>query len=89
MKPLRKIYYNMTITFVSVLVALLVGGVEILSVVANRLQLTGGGWHAILGSLSGQFGTIGIFIVVIFVACWAISTFIYKIKRYDEIEVSS
>jgi high-affinity nickel-transport protein len=87
-KPLRKIYYNMTITFVSVLVALLVGGIEILSVVATRLQLTGGGWNAV-GSLSGRFGTIGIVIVVIFVACWAVSTFIYKIKGYDDIDTVS
>ena len=85
-KPMRKLYYNMTITFASVVVALVIGGIEALSVVGAQLKLTGGGWD-VIESLSGQFGTLGIVIIGIFVACWVISTIVYKVKRYDEIDV--
>lgn len=86
-KPVRKLFYNMVITLVSVVVAFVIGGIEALSVVAQRLNLTGGLWDA-LGGLSGQFGTLGFIIVSIFIVSWIVSTIIYKLKRYDEIEIS-
>lgn len=85
-KPMRKLYYNMVITLVSVLVAVVIGGIEALSIVSGQLKLHGGAWDAI-GSLSGQFGTLGFIIVGIFIASWVISTVIYKMKRYDELEI--
>lgn len=85
-KPMRKLYYNMVITLVSVLVAVVIGGIEALSIVSGQLKLHGGAWDAI-GSLSGQFGTLGFIIVGIFVASWIISTVIYKVKRYDELDI--
>jgi high-affinity nickel-transport protein len=85
-KPMRKLYYNMTITFASVVVALVIGGIEALGVVATQLKLAGGGWD-VIESLSGRFGTLGLVVVGIFIACWAISTIVYKVKRYDEIDV--
>lgn len=85
-KPMRKLYYNMVITLVSVLVAVVIGGIEALSIVSGQLKLHGGAWDAI-GSLSGQFGTLGFIIVGIFIASWIISTVIYKMKRYDELEI--
>jgi high-affinity nickel-transport protein len=85
-KPMRKLYYNMMITFVSVLVAFVIGGIEALSVVVGKLKLSGGGWDAI-NSLNGQFGTLGFIIVGIFIAGWAASTIVYRIKRYDDIDV--
>ena len=45
-KPVRKLYYNMTITFVSVLVAVLIGGVEALGLIAEKFGLSGGIWDA-------------------------------------------
>lgn len=86
-KPMRKLYYNMTITFVSVAVALVVGSIEALSVISTRMNLTGGLWRFV-GSLSGHFGAIGFAIVGIFVVSWAISLLIYRIKRYDDFEVA-
>lgn len=86
-KPMRKLYYNMVITLVSVMVAVVIGGIEALSIVAGQLKLHGFGWDAI-GSLSGQFGTLGFIIVGIFIAAWIISTIIYKIKRYDELDIA-
>jgi nickel/cobalt transporter (NiCoT) family protein len=50
MKPVRKLYYNLTITFVSVIVALMVGGIEAIGLLKDQLNLTGGFWDFI-GSL--------------------------------------
>jgi high-affinity nickel-transport protein len=86
-RPMRKLYYNMTITFVSIAVALVVGGIEVLSVVSSQLNLKGGLWD-LVDSLSGQFGTIGFLIAGIFIASWVVSVLIYKIKRYDDLDVA-
>ena len=83
-KPVRKMYYNMTITLVSVLVALLVGTVEVLSVIGGRLSLHGPFWERI-GGLSDNFGFLGFAIVGVFVAAWVLSTLIYSVRGYDRI----
>jgi high-affinity nickel-transport protein len=85
-KPIRKLYYNLTITFVSVAVALLIGGVEALALLSDRLGLEGGFWDFIAG-VADNFGMLGFGIVGIFAASWAVSAAIYKIKRFDEIDV--
>jgi len=87
-KPIRKLYYNMTITFVSVVVALLIGGIEALGLLSDQLNLHGVVWDAI-GSLNDNFGVIGFFIIGVFVASWIVSILIYRMKRYDEIEVKT
>ncbi len=86
-KPLRKLYYNITITLVSVLVALLVGGIEVFNIIGDKLQLRGWFWNTI-GQLTGDFTMMGYFIIVIFLVSWMASTIIYKIRKYDEIEVA-
>ncbi|MFY9737545.1 MAG: HoxN/HupN/NixA family nickel/cobalt transporter [Candidatus Cybelea sp.] len=83
-KPMRKLYYNMVITLVSVLVALIIGAIEAASVVASQLQLSGGIWDAV-NSLSDNFGTLGFIIVGVFAVSWGVSTAIYKLRRYDEL----
>lgn len=87
-KPIRKLYYNITITSISVVVALLVGGIEGLGLLADKLQLTGGFWDAI-GSLNDNFGLIGYVIVGVFVVSWLISAAVYRWQRFDELEVRS
>ena len=87
MKPLRKLYYNLTITFVSVLVALVVGSIEALGLIAERLQLEGWFWSGV-GALNGEFGSLGLLIIAIFAASWLVSLAVYRLKRYDEIEVT-
>ena len=87
-KPIRKLYYNMTITFVSVLVALLIGGIEALGLIGGQLKIHGALWDMI-GSLNGSFGVIGFLIIGVFVLSWAVSTMIYRMNRYDEIELIS
>ena len=86
-KPIRKLYYNMTITFVSVIVALMIGGVEALGLLGSRLELDGGFWQAIY-ALNDNFGMLGYLIIAIFAACWLLSAIIYRVKRYDELEIN-
>jgi high-affinity nickel-transport protein len=83
-KPVRKLYYNLNITLVSVLVALVVGTLEVLSIIGSALNLSGGFW-GFVGGLNDNFGVIGYYIIGIFVVCWAVSSVIYKVKRYDDI----
>jgi nickel/cobalt transporter (NiCoT) family protein len=85
-KPIRKLYYNMTITFVSVLVALLVGGIEALGLMQDQLNLKGVFWDGI-GALNDNFGTIGYLIIGVFIGSWIISAIIYRARGYDRLEV--
>jgi len=87
-KPIRKLYYNMTITFVSIVVAVLIGGIEALGLIGGQLKLQGGIWSTI-GTLNENFGLLGFIVIGIFAACWLISLMIYRLKRYDEIEVNT
>lgn len=80
--PIRKLYYNLTITSVSVLVALVVGGIETLGLMAGQFQLRGTFWN-IISSLNDNFGVLGYGIVALFVASWGASTIVYRLKRYD------
>ncbi len=86
-KPIRKLYYNLTITSVSVIVAVIVGGVEALGLVQGQMNLSGPFW-TMIGTLSDNFGTLGYIIIGIFIASWIVSVAIYKMNRYDEIEVN-
>lgn len=85
-RPIRKIYYNMTITFVSVLVALVIGSVEALALAAGKLELKGAFWDFV-GAAADHFGLLGYFVIGIFLLSWLISALIYRVKRYDEIDV--
>jgi len=84
-KPIRKLYYNLTVTSVSVLVALLVGGVEAVGLAADRLGLDGPVWRAV-AAINDNFGLFGYGIVAVFALAWLASLVIYRLKRYDEIE---
>ncbi len=81
LRPIRRIYYNLTVTAVSIVVALLVGSVESLGLVGDRLALKGGFWDGV-GALNDHFGSIGFVIVGIFVASWILSALIYRMKGY-------
>jgi nickel/cobalt transporter (NiCoT) family protein len=85
-KPIRKLYYNMTITGVSALVAIIIGGIETTALIAHKLELTSGGWK-LASSLAEHFNALGFAIIGLFAAAWAASYFIYRWRRFDEIEV--
>jgi nickel/cobalt transporter (NiCoT) family protein len=90
MKPIRKLYYNMTITAVSVIVALLIGGLETLNLIGDQLGLTdGGGFWGAIGAINDNFGVLGYVIIGIFVLSWAGSVVFYNLKGYDELEVNT
>jgi nickel/cobalt transporter (NiCoT) family protein len=90
MKPIRKLYYNLTITAVSVVVAVVVGGLEALNLVGDQLGLTdGGGFWGAIGAINDNFGTLGYIIVGIFLISWLISFLVYRARGYDSIEVTS
>jgi nickel/cobalt transporter (NiCoT) family protein len=82
LKPIRKLYYNLTITFVSVLVALIVGGVEAVGLVKDQFNLSGGVWDFI-GTLNDNFGTLGFVIIGVFAVSWIGSMIFYRVKGYD------
>jgi len=83
-KPLRKLYYNLTITSVSVLVALLVGSVEALGLIGAKLDLHGAFW-SLIAKLNENFGLLGYAIVAVFLVSWAASVIFYKLKGYDRL----
>ncbi|HWE74575.1 MAG TPA: HoxN/HupN/NixA family nickel/cobalt transporter [Stellaceae bacterium] len=84
-KPVRKLYYNLTITFASVVVALLIGSVELLGIAIERLGLTGPFWDAI-GALNDNFGSIGYVVLAIFIVSWLGSMLIYRLKGYGTLD---
>jgi high-affinity nickel-transport protein len=78
--PLRKVFYNLTVTGLSVVVALFVGTVELLSIVTDRLfHLSGSARHGV--SFDAQ--TMGYAVVVLFVASWLASLAIWKLGRFE------
>jgi high-affinity nickel-transport protein len=84
-KPIRKLYYNLTITFVSVLVAVLVGGIEALGLVAEQLHLEGPFWNMV-GALNDNFGSLGYLIIAIFAGSWLVSMAVYRLAQFDRLE---
>ena len=85
-KPMRKLYYNMTITLVSVVVAVLIGGIEALGLIGDQLDLKGTFWDGI-GTLNDNFNNLGFVIIGVFVVAWLGSYLIYKARRLDDVEV--
>lgn len=83
-KPQRKLYYNMTITGTSVVVALFIGGIEALSLLSDKLELNGHFW-SIINSANDHMENVGFIIVGVFVACWIISALNYRLREYDQL----
>jgi high-affinity nickel-transport protein len=79
--PIRKIYYNITVTTLSVAVALVIGSIELLQVVSTKFSLDSGFW-SFLNDL--DFGKIGYAIVIVFVLTWAVSVAVWKRRRIEE-----
>ncbi len=82
LNPLRKIYYNLTVTVISVLVAWMIGAIELLQVLSNELNLRGSFWDYLNGL---DFETIGFAIIGIFVLSWLVSWAYWKISRFDHL----
>jgi len=85
-KPIRKLYYNITITGISVLVALVVGGIEALGLVADRFGFEGMFW-SLIAHLNENFGTLGYVIIALFAVSWLVSIGFYRWRRYEDMDL--
>jgi nickel/cobalt transporter (NiCoT) family protein len=82
-RPLRKLYYNFVITAASVVLALLIGGIEGLGLIGDQLGLEGRFWRSI-GSLNDQFSLLGVAIIGAFIVAWVMSLIAYRYARPGE-----
>jgi nickel/cobalt transporter (NiCoT) family protein len=82
LNPIRKIWYNLTITAISVVVALLIGGIEALGLIADKLGLEGRFW-GMIGDLNGGLANFGYLVVAVFLVSWAVSYLIYRWQGLD------
>ncbi|HEX6349722.1 MAG TPA: HoxN/HupN/NixA family nickel/cobalt transporter [Candidatus Dormibacteraeota bacterium] len=79
--PVRKVFYNLSVTGLSVFVALFVGLVELLQVLIGQLRLQGEPWDAIRAL---NFANMGLIIVAAFAVAWAGAFIFYKVRRVEE-----
>jgi len=80
-KPVRKIYYNITITALSVFVALVIGSIELISLVSEKLGLNESFWAWFQGV---DLNTIGFVIVAMFVLTWVVALSIWRLGNIEE-----
>jgi high-affinity nickel-transport protein len=80
-QPVRKVYYNITITALSVFIALVIGTVELVGVAAEKAGIEGG----VLGFIGGlDLGAVGFIIVGLVVVTWAVAIVGYKVGNVEE-----
>ena len=84
-KPIRKLYYNLTITLVSVVVAVVIGGIEALGLIGSKLALAGSFWDGI-GMLNENFNTLGFVVIGVFLGSWMLSVGFYYARGLDRVE---
>jgi high-affinity nickel-transport protein len=84
-KPMRKLFYNMTITLVSFLIALVIGSLEALGIVASKLKLEGGVW-AYVNMLGENSGVLGYAIIGLLMVGWLASMIFYRVAKLDRFD---
>jgi high-affinity nickel-transport protein len=80
-RPVRKVFYNLAVTGLSVAVALLIGGIELLAVLAEKLSLTGFPWDALTAI---DLNLVGYVVVGLFVATWVTALAVWRFGRIEE-----
>jgi high-affinity nickel-transport protein len=85
-KPMRKLYYNLVITAVSVVVAVVIGGLEGLRLLGDQLDLHGWFWDGV-GTLNDNFNGLGFATIGVFICAWVTSLIIYRYGRFDQMEL--
>jgi high-affinity nickel-transport protein len=80
-QPVRKVYYNITITGLSVAIALIIGTIELLGLAIDKLSLRGAVWQWIAQI---NFNTLGYVIVGLFVATWAVALLVWRVAHIEE-----
>ncbi len=81
LNPLRKVYYNLTVTIISVMVAWMIGSIELLQVLSTELNLGGGFWAWLNGL---DFETMGYGIIAVFAVSWIASVVYWKVNRFEQ-----
>jgi len=84
LNPIRKLWYNLTITAASVVVAVFIGGIEALGLIGDKMGLEGGVWR-VVSSLNDNLTNFGFTIAGVFMASWVVSAIIYRAKGYDNL----
>ena len=84
--PIRKLWYNLTITAASVVVALFISSVEVIGLIGDKIGLKGAFWDVIVG-LNDNLANFGFAVIGIFMASWIVSSVIYRAKGFDNLEV--
>lgn len=79
--PLRKVYYNLTVTSLSVVAALLIGTIELAQVISSKMGLTNGVWNWVQNL---EIGAIGYILVALFMLIWMTSYGIWKFNKVEE-----
>ena len=80
-RPIRKVFYNLTITGLSVFVAFFIGAVEVMALLAGDAHLSGGFWSVVEAF---NINTAGYFIVGVFVVTWVVALCIWRFGRIEE-----
>ena len=80
-RPVRKVYYNIVITGLSVIVAIFIGGLEVAQVFSTQLNLTGGFWNY---ALDFDINKAGFIIVAMFVAVWAFALLLWRFGNIEQ-----
>lgn len=86
-QPMRRLFYNLTITAISVVVALVVGSLEALNLIADKLGLEGRFWGWV-GAVNAHFGVLGFGIVGLFAAAWLLSYLVYRLGGFDRVAIA-
>ncbi len=82
--PVRKLWYNLTITAASVAVALFIGGIEAAGLIADKFELTGPVWRT-AANLNADLANFGFVVIGVFVLSWVMSVLIYRWNGYGEL----
>jgi len=80
-KPVRKVFYNLTITALSVAVALVIGTIEVGGLISSELKLSGSFWNWFANV---DINVLGFVIVAMFIATWVAALFIWRLGRIEE-----
>jgi high-affinity nickel-transport protein len=86
--PIRRLWYNLTITAASVALAIFIGGIEALGLIGSELGLGGAFW-SFVGDLNENLSAFGYVVVGILFASWVTSALIYRLKGYDRLQAGA
>jgi high-affinity nickel-transport protein len=85
--PIRKLWYNLTITAASVAVALFIGSVETIGMLVDKFHLEGTAW-SFIAALNDSLSNFGFIVISFFVSFWVLSALIYRWRGYDHLIVA-